>query len=332
MKALIFPALCLMLACGQAEQSSEEMKVESVAANQKAEVKTDESEPVAEVNIEEQPEPEDMISETQEPVEEKMVESKPAEQEVEEVPLLRELTEAEKDALNEGVVGDPMSDPVQIMKIQKADHTVWNNILKQNVSGSGKVNYNGMKANLSKIDAYIKELESFSDRSEWTRNEKLAYWINIYNAVTVRLIAQNYPVKSITDLHGGKPWDQKLVNVGGKSYSLNNIENDIIRPKFKEARIHFAVNCAAKSCPKLLNAAFMPETLSSQLSRQTKQFINSNQNDIAAGQITISKIFEWYKTDFKNGDLIAFLNQYSTVTIQPDATVGFKEYDWDLNE
>ncbi len=216
--------------------------------------------------------------------------------------------------------------------VSKPDHSVWDALLRKNVSSSGKVNYSGMKSSLTKINTYVDHLEGFTDLSALSRNEKLAYWINLYNAVTVQLIASNYPVSSITKLHGGKPWDKKLITIGSKQYSLNNIENDIIRPRFKEARIHFAVNCAAKSCPKLLNEAFTGDQLSSQLRRQTKSFVNGSGNDIAADKIAISKIFEWYKTDFKNGDLIAFLNDYSGTKINTDATIEFKEYDWALNE
>ena len=113
-----------------------------------------------------------------------------------------------------------------------ANHEPWNSILKSNVSSSGKVNYSGMKSNLSEIESYISTLESLSDQTTWSKNEKLAYWINLYNAATVRLIVQNYPTSSITNINGGKPWDKKVVTISGKTYSLNQIENDIIRPKF----------------------------------------------------------------------------------------------------
>jgi hypothetical protein len=217
-------------------------------------------------------------------------------------------------------------------EILKPNHSVWNDLLKKNVSSSGKVNYKALKNEKSKIENYINQLTEFETQTDWSRNEKLAYWINLYNAVTVKLILDNYPLKSITDLYGGKPWDKKLITIGSKSYSLNNIENDIIRPKFNDARIHFAVNCAAKSCPKLMNGAFLPEKLNYQLNKQAKAFINGPKNNITANAITISKIFDWYKDDFKHGDLITFLNQYSNTQINPNASINFNEYDWNLNE
>lgn len=214
----------------------------------------------------------------------------------------------------------------------KPNHDNWDALLRANVSSAGKVNYNAMKSSKAAIQTYVTYLESFATMDSWTKNEKLAYWINLYNAATVRLIVENYPVASITDLSGGKPWDQNVVKVGGKSYTLNDIENKIIRPRFNDARIHFAVNCAAKSCPPLLNKAFTADNLTRYLDKQTKSFINGNENSISATKVEISKIFDWYKTDFKNGDLIAYLNKYSDTPINADAEIVYKEYDWALNK
>lgn len=218
----------------------------------------------------------------------------------------------------------------EVIEIVKPNHTKWDELLKKHVTSSGKVNYNGLKSSLSIIESYIRDLESFNDQNEWSRNEKLAYWINLYNAATVRLICKNYPLSSITNLNGGKPWDVKLITIGNKSYSLNNIENDIIRKRFTEPRIHFAVNCAAKSCPKLMNSAFLPEKLSRQFAKQSSSFINGTENVISSDKIAISKIFEWYKSDFNS--LIEFLNKYSDTEINTDATISYKEYNWDLND
>ncbi len=225
-------------------------------------------------------------------------------------------------------------DVVEVVKneIKKPNHSTWNDLLKKYVSSTGKVNYKGLKGEKTKIDNYINQLIAFTSQTDWSRNEKLAYWINLYNAITVKLILDNYPLKSIKDLYNGKPWDKKLVTIDSKTYSLNNIENDIIRPKFNDARIHFAVNCAAKSCPKLMNGAFLPEKLNYQLNKQAKGFINGSKNNITASSITISKIFDWYKDDFKHGNIIDFLNQYSNTQINPNASINFNEYDWKLNE
>ncbi|MFK7935732.1 MAG: DUF547 domain-containing protein [Saprospiraceae bacterium] len=214
--------------------------------------------------------------------------------------------------------------------IAKPDHGLWNSILQKNVSSSGKVNYAGIKTQKAQLEKYLTDLESNTPQSDWSRNEKLAYWINVYNAYTVKLIVDNYPTKSITDLEGGKPWDKKWIKIAGKTYSLNNIENDLIRPRFKEPRIHFAVNCAAQSCPPILNKAWTADNLSRYFNQQAKSFINNSKyNQISANSVTVSKIFDWYGEDF--GNLIDYLNKFSDTKISSDATVNYKEYDWNLN-
>lgn len=217
-----------------------------------------------------------------------------------------------------------------VVEVNTPDHTAWDKLLRTHVSSRGKVDYAGIKAQQSKLDAYLKELENNPPQADWSRNEKLAYWINVYNAYTVKLIVNNYPVKSITDLEGGKPWDKKWIKIDGKTYSLNNVENDIIRPRFKEPRIHFAVNCAAQSCPPLLNKAWTASNLSANFNQQAKAFINNDKfNKISANSVTVSKIFDWYGEDF--GNLISYLNKFSNTKINPDAKVNYKEYDWSLN-
>lgn len=216
-------------------------------------------------------------------------------------------------------------------KIIAPDHSAWNTLLVKYVNTKGDVNYAGFKADKAKLNAYLKTLADHPVQSGWSRNQKLAYWINAYNAFTVKLIVDNYPTSSITKLKGGKPWDVKWIKLGNKTYSLNNIENDIIRPQFKEPRIHFAVNCAADSCPPLWNRAWTANNLESALAKRTRLFINDPAyNKISAKKVQVSKIFEWYKGDF--GELIAYLNKYSTSKIQSNAKVEFLEYNWDLNK
>ncbi|MBK9335100.1 MAG: DUF547 domain-containing protein [Lewinellaceae bacterium] len=210
-------------------------------------------------------------------------------------------------------------------------HDAWDNLLKKHVSAAGKVYYKGFKADKAELDACLQAFSDNPPADSWSRAEKMAYWINVYNAFTIELIVHNYPVVSITNLDGGKPWDVKRITLGGKKYSLNQIENEILRPQFQDARIHFAVNCAARSCPPLLNRAYTPENLTRTLEQRTRQFINDPKyNTLSAEKAEVSKIFEWYATDF--GDLRAYLNRYSTVPLRADAAIGFGEYDWGLNE
>ncbi len=208
-------------------------------------------------------------------------------------------------------------------------HQIFDDLLKKHVSSSGKVNYAGFKQDQAKLTTYLKQLEAQPVESSWSKNKKLAYWINAYNANTISLIVDNYPVKSITDLEGGKPWDKKFINLDGKTLTLNNIENDIIRPTFKEPRIHFAVNCAAKSCPPLLNKAWTENNIQSELEKSTKAFINNAKyNTISSGSAMISKIFEWYAVDF--GNLNDYLAKYNS-EVNNATKISYNEYDWSLN-
>jgi hypothetical protein len=210
-------------------------------------------------------------------------------------------------------------------------HEAWDVLLKKYVSATGKVNYKGFKADKSKLEDYLKILSNNAPESSWSKEEQMAFWINTYNAFTIKLIVDNYPLSSIQKLHGGKPWDHKWIKIGAKTYSLNNIENDILRPQYKDARIHFAVNCAAKSCPPLLNAAWTAANLNSTLDAQAKKFINNTAfNKLSDKKVEVSKIFEWYAEDF--GNVVAFLNKYATTKVGAKAKVAYLEYDWALNE
>lgn len=210
-------------------------------------------------------------------------------------------------------------------------HAAWDALLKKHVGADGKVNYKGIKADKAKLEGYLKELSAQAPSDSWSRNEQLAYWINAYNAFTIKLIIDKYPVASIRDLHQGNPWDVKWIKLGDKTYSLNNIENDIIRPTFKEPRIHFAVNCAAKSCPPLLNRAWTADALETLLEQQAKAFINNPAfNKVESGKAQVSKIFEWYATDF--GNLADYLNRYAKTKLKKGAPIQYLEYNWALNE
>lgn len=210
-------------------------------------------------------------------------------------------------------------------------HDAWNRLLGKHVSAAGKVNYKGFKADQQALDAYLQQLAANPPASTWTRADQMAYWINAYNAFTIDLIVDNYPVSSILKLDGGKTWDVKRIVLGGKKYSLNQIENEILRPEFKDARIHFALNCAARSCPPLYNKAFTAKNLERALEQRTRQFINDARfNTLSAGKASVSKIFEWYAADF--GDLKTFLNKYAGVKMDAGASIGFLEYNWELNE
>ncbi len=209
---------------------------------------------------------------------------------------------------------------------------VYDSLLKKHVSPLGLVNYKTFLEDKNNLQSYIDYLANHPPSKTHPKQEKLAYFINLYNAATVYLILENYPLKSIKDIEN--PWDKKFVKSGDKLYSLNEIEHKILR-KMDEPRIHFAINCASYSCPDLLNEAFKAEKLEEQLNKVTSNFINSDKNQISENKVRLSKIFQWFKEDFKvNGkkNLIAFLNKYSSVTIKDKVKIQFLKYDWGLNQ
>lgn len=222
-------------------------------------------------------------------------------------------------------------------------HEIWNTLLKKNVSTNGKVNYKGFIADSVQLGKYLKLLsDNKPDEKAWSANEQKAYWINAYNAFTVKLIVKNYPVKSIKDV-GAKmqipfvntPWDIKFIKIGKDTYDLNNIEHGKLRKKYGDARVHFALVCASKSCPILLNEAYTAEKLDAQLDAQAKVFLSDKaRNDISVDKPKLSKIFDWYGMDFKSKgvSVIDFVNKYSPKKINANAKVSYLDYSWDLNE
>ena len=215
-------------------------------------------------------------------------------------------------------------------KNEAFNHSEWNTLLEKNVSTRGNVNYEGFRKNSKILRNYIASLGENTPSETWTREDKLAYWMNAYNAMTVDLILRNLPLQSIKDID--KPWNQRLWKLGAKWYNLDEIEHKILR-KMDEPRIHFGINCASYSCPPLLNKAFTAGKVEEQLTFLSKQFINdATRNTIAQDRLELSKIFSWFAKDFKqNGSLIDFLNQYTETPIPANAKVRYKKYDWALN-
>lgn len=222
-----------------------------------------------------------------------------------------------------------VQEPVVIPQIDFSG--VYPKILSSYVSSSGKVNYAQIKVNAEMLGQAITHYQENTPKSGWSTNQKLAYWINAYNLFTIKLIIDNYPVKSIKDIAGGKPWDKKFIQLDGKLLSLNDIENGIIRKDFNEPRIHFAVNCASISCPKLLNQEYTASNLNTQLEKQAKRYINDkNENSYTANSARLSNIFDWYKGDF-DGGVIPFLNKYLETPLPENAKITYQEYNWNLN-
>lgn len=213
----------------------------------------------------------------------------------------------------------------------KSLHRDWNILLMKHVAENGEVNYKSFLLDKNKLQEYLNLLAKNAPETNWSKNKKMAFYINLYNAATVQLIINHYPIKSIKDIK--KPWKKRRIQLGNKKHSLGDIEHNILR-KMNEPKIHFAINCASYSCPKLPNTAFTESNMELQLQEVTTDFINdTNRNIIAADKLKLSNIFKWYKKDFtKNTSLKAYIKSYSTIEFNEDAEIDFMKYNWSLNE
>ncbi|CAI8395891.1 MAG: Uncharacterised protein [Flavobacterium sp. SCGC AAA160-P02] len=217
----------------------------------------------------------------------------------------------------------------------KAQVSDFNLILKKHVNKKGKVDYQGMKSNEILLDNYLSSLNNTVPTKEWSINKEKAFWINVYNAYTIKIILMNYPINSITDIEvdGKTAWKTPFVKVGGKTYTLDDIEHEILRKKFNDPRIHVGINCASISCPKLTMVAFEEDTIEVELERLIKEFINdTSKNKISSKETSISMLFKWFKDDFTTKEsLIDYLNNYSDVKVSPNNRIKYLPYNWSLN-
>lgn len=235
---------------------------------------------------------------------------------------------------------------------QTDKHRLFTSILSDYVV-NGMVNYKELKSD-NRLDKYLEQLMEVDPSGISDKNEKLAFWINAYNAFTLKLIKENYPVESINDLHTGgliigqilgkTVWHKEWIKIGGRTLSLNNIEHDIIRKEYKEPRIHFALVCAAVSCPPLRFEAYEGYKIEDQLKDQTVTFLNDetkNQFDLNTQTARLSKILDWYDEDFGDSDedILKFVSQFLPENISKDILenisdwdIDYNSYNWELNE
>ena len=228
-------------------------------------------------------------------------------------------------------VNEALTSVIEPVITEKFNHSIFDMLLEENVTDDGRTDYKGFIKNKSTFTLYLTALSDNMPMDNWSKEDKLAYWMNAYNAFTIKLIIDNYPTSSIKDIKD--PWDKRFFKLGTKWYNLNEIEHQILR-KMGDARIHFGINCASFSCPPLLNGAFTAETVDSKLDFLAHQFINDPlRNVLSEDKIQISKIFQWFGKDFKtNGSIIDFLNQYSEITVNSNAKKSYVKYNWNLNE
>ena len=219
-------------------------------------------------------------------------------------------------------------------------HGEWDVLVKKHVSKNGMVDYQGFLKDKKQLQVYLDKLSANKPTSKWSKNEKMAFWINAYNAFTVKLILDHYPINSIKDIKKGIPfvnsvWDITFIPMGKEKIDLNYIEHSILRKEFKDPRIHAAINCASFSCPLLRNEAYYASRLDEQLNDAMRRFVNdSERNQLDKSNIKISKIFSWFGGDFKlNGlSVVDYLNKYAKKRVQQNAKIDFLDYQWELND
>ena len=232
---------------------------------------------------------------------------------------------------------------------QKVDHTDWHRFLNKYIhsmeDGTTRLDY----ANVSHVDRtmlknYVAGLESLPIR-KYTRGEQRAYWINLYNAATVQTILEHYPIKSILDidtspgLFAKGPWGDKILNIENQTLSLNDIEHRILRPLWKDPRIHYALNCASVGCPNLQKSEFTVENTDVLLERAASEFINHPRGvSVIDGRLSVSSIYSWFRSDFggNNKGVIQHLLEYAGEDLASELKqikkVSKDNYDWAINE
>jgi hypothetical protein len=228
------------------------------------------------------------------------------------------------------------------------DHAAWDAFLRKHVdtkhpSGINRVNYKAVGAEERKaLDDYVKRLQSVAI-SGYNRNEQRAYWINLYNAYTVKLILDHYPVTSIRKIKPRflslGPWDEKYLTVEGEGLSLNDIEHRILRPIWKDGRVHYAVNCASLGCPNLAGSAYTAENTDRMLNELAAQYVNHPRGaSLQDGRLKVSSIYEWFQDDFGGSwkGVLEHLKKHARPELQQklatfDGAIDH-DYDWGLNQ
>jgi hypothetical protein len=246
------------------------------------------------------------------------------------------------------------------------DYNAYDEVLSDYVDDEGMVDYSGLKGNHVKLDEFLARIKTLEKEAyaSFTNDEKLAFWINAYNACTLDIIIRHYPIEASFGLNFIYPensirqidgvWDRFKWEIMGEFYTLNNIEHDVIRPRFNEPRIHIALVCAAMGCPPLLNEPYRGDVLYSQFAGRLRLFLQNPEKfriDREDETVYVSPIFKWYGEDFipEFGDTEKFGNRgekqmaslhYISTGLPPDDSlylesgdyqITYLKYDWSLN-
>jgi hypothetical protein len=231
------------------------------------------------------------------------------------------------------------------------DHSPWNKLVaayvKPSPDGINRVDYAAFKKDGHvQLKDYLRTLQA-QDPATLDRSEQFAYWANLYNAKTIDVVLDKYPVKSIKDvslggglksLVSGGPWQAKIMKVGGVELSLDDIENLIMRPNYKDPRVHYSVNCASFGCPNLPNAAFTGATLEAMLEAGARDYVNNPRGiSIEGGKAKASSIYSWFQADFGGSDkaVLDHMRKYAAPDLKAKldqlTSIASYDYDWSLN-
>ena len=242
----------------------------------------------------------------------------------------------------------PMWNASNEANTEDIDHSSWDELVKkhlddQHESGISRFDYAGLKASpqdLDRLKTYMLTLTALDPR-DYARDIQMAYWINLYNALTVWVVTNDYPVESIKDIKSGMftfgPWERELITVAGESLTLDNIEHNVLRPIWKDPRIHYAVNCASLGCPNLSIDAYRADNLEALLEKGARDYINHDRGaQILDDELQVSSIYEWFQVDFGDSveGVFAHLRSYANPELA-EALSNLDEfdhdYDWKLN-
>jgi hypothetical protein len=232
-------------------------------------------------------------------------------------------------------------------------HKLWTEVLAAHVHGDG-FDYKKLKSDRAKLDQYVAALEAVKpdEYFKWSKKEQFAFWIDVYNAYTIRLVVDAYPIDSIKDLGSvlKSVWDRELVPLGPLApelkrakLTLNDVENQILRPVFKDARVHAAINCASQGCPPLRAEAFRGADLDKQLDDQVTRWLHDdkrNRFDESKHKLVVSKIFDWFKDDFARDAqsvpawIARYVPEHKAWLTDPKTKIDIEyvDYSWKLNE
>ncbi|MFC7291222.1 DUF547 domain-containing protein [Hirschia litorea] len=238
-----------------------------------------------------------------------------------------------------------------VQDVRVEQHGAWTEILQAyvqvNQDGINRFDYARLKQNpndLQKLDKYIQQLAVSDVFKSGTDDEQFAAWANLYNALTIQLVTEKYPVKSIRDIGGNfiqrGPWKKDIVKVQGKDLSLDDIEHGILRKKWNDPRVHYAVNCASLGCPNLLKKAWEAQSLDVDLNQAASNYINHPRGVSVRedGRLVVSKIYDWFSEDFGGsqvGEIMHFMKFASPELVShlsAETMIKSYRYDWSLND